>query len=175
MPLCKTTMDGEFHRARKEGGVKRITVHDLRHTCVTLLLLACVPPHVVQRRLRHSKVEITLDLYALVLRAMQADAASRPSAVVARITCPAGRRHAGLQPRVESSTGALAAGRLHLGLEARTFLNVGVLGGFTTFSSFSFDTLALARDGHLQQAASNVVGQVALSLLGVWAGFRLAS
>ena len=70
--------------------------------------------------------------------------------------------------------GALAAGRLHLGLEARTFLVVGLLGGFTTFSSFSLDTLALVRDGHHAQALANVGGQVGLSLLGVWAGFRLA-
>jgi CrcB protein len=71
--------------------------------------------------------------------------------------------------------GALAAGRLSLGIEARTFLIVGVLGGFTTFSSFSLDTLALLKDGHSGQALWNVAGQVGLSLLGVWAGFRLAA
>jgi CrcB protein len=70
--------------------------------------------------------------------------------------------------------GALAAGRFHLSYPARTFLIVGVLGGFTTFSSFSLDTLALVRDGHQAQAFWNVVGHVGLSLLGVWAGFRLA-
>ena len=70
--------------------------------------------------------------------------------------------------------GVIAGGRLHLSYQVRTFLIVGVLGGFTTFSSFSFDTLALLRDGHQAQAFWNVVGQVGLSLLGVWAGFRLA-
>jgi CrcB protein len=70
--------------------------------------------------------------------------------------------------------GALASGRWSLGLEARTFLVVGVLGGFTTFSSFSLDTLTLLKDGHTGQASWNVVGQVGLSLLGAWAGFRLA-
>jgi CrcB protein len=69
--------------------------------------------------------------------------------------------------------GLLASGRMHLGIEARTFLIVGVLGGFTTFSSFSFDTLALIRDGHQMQALWNVAGQVGLSLVGVWIGFRL--
>jgi fluoride exporter len=54
----------------------------------------------------------------------------------------------------------------------RTFVFVGVLGGFTTFSSFSLDTLALVRDGHLGRAAWNVFGQVGLSLLAVWAGYR---
>jgi CrcB protein len=71
--------------------------------------------------------------------------------------------------------GLVVSGRWSLGFEARTFLIVGLLGGFTTFSSFSFDTLALVRDGHLGQAMWNVVGQVGLSLLGVWAGYRLAA
>jgi CrcB protein len=73
------------------------------------------------------------------------------------------------------ASGLLTSGRAHLSVETRTFLFVGVFGGFTTFSSFSLDTLALFRDGHLLQALSNVVGQVGLSLLGVWLGFRLAS
>jgi CrcB protein len=69
--------------------------------------------------------------------------------------------------------GALAGERLHLGYQGRVFLIVGVLGGFTTFSSFSLDTLTLLREGNHGLAAANVVGQVVLSLLGVWAGFRL--
>jgi len=69
--------------------------------------------------------------------------------------------------------GLLAGQRLHLPYVARTFLIVGFLGGFTTFSSFSLDTLALARDGHPGQAVLNVAGQVGLSLLAVWIGFRL--
>ena len=70
--------------------------------------------------------------------------------------------------------GLLASGRWSITYETRVFLVVGVLGGFTTFSSFSLDTLALIRDGHSGQAAINVVGQVGLSLLGVWAGYRIA-
>jgi CrcB protein len=70
--------------------------------------------------------------------------------------------------------GLLASGRIHWAYPARTFVIVGVLGGFTTFSSFSLDTLALVRDGHLALALWNVIGQVGLSLVGVWAGFRLA-
>ena len=69
--------------------------------------------------------------------------------------------------------GLLTSGRLHWTYPARTFVIVGLLGGFTTFSSFSLDTLALARDGHHAQALLNVAGQVGLSLIGVWAGFRL--
>lgn len=72
------------------------------------------------------------------------------------------------------AAGLLAGNRIHLSHGARTFVIVGFLGGFTTFSSFSLDTLALFRDGHPGQAVLNVALQVGLSLLGVWAGFRLA-
>ena len=71
--------------------------------------------------------------------------------------------------------GLAASGKLPLRLPAREFIFVGLLGGFTTFSSFSFDTLALVRDGHVLQAVWNIAGQVGLSLAGVWAGYRLAS
>ena len=70
-------------------------------------------------------------------------------------------------------TGAITSARWSASYEARTFVVVGLLGGFTTFSSFSLDTLALVRNGHAPQAVLNVVGQVGLSLLGVWAGYRL--
>ena len=72
-------------------------------------------------------------------------------------------------------SGLVVSSRWTLSSDARTFVIVGLLGGFTTFSSFSFDTLALIRDGHMGQAVWNVVGQVGLSLIGVWAGFKLAS
>ncbi len=69
-------------------------------------------------------------------------------------------------------SGLVISGRWPLSTEARTFVVVGLLGGFTTFSSFSLDTLTLMRDGHPGQALWNVVGQVGLSLLGVWLGYR---
>ena len=71
--------------------------------------------------------------------------------------------------------GALASDRLAWGYNARTFVIVGLLGGFTTFSSFSLDTLVLLRAGHSAQALTNVIGQVSLSLIGVWLGFRVGS
>lgn len=69
--------------------------------------------------------------------------------------------------------GLLASNRMQLSELQRTFFVVGVLGGFTTFSSFSLDTLTLMRSGQAFLAGVNVVGQVALSLAGVWLGFRL--
>lgn len=57
--------------------------------------------------------------------------------------------------------------------EARAFLMVGILGGYTTFSSFSLQTLNLARAGALGDAAGYVVLSVALCLAGVWLGYWL--
>jgi fluoride exporter len=71
--------------------------------------------------------------------------------------------------------GLLASNRIHASLPLRTFLIVGVLGGYTTFSSFSFDTFALLRDGHAAQAIWNIAGQVGLCLAGVWVGFWLGT
>jgi CrcB protein len=45
-----------------------------------------------------------------------------------------------------------------------------VLGGFTTFSAFGGDTLALAQGGSMKLAAVNVVANVGLGLVAVWAG-----
>jgi CrcB protein len=55
----------------------------------------------------------------------------------------------------------------------RLFLTTGVLGGFTTFSAFSLDTALLVERHSYGQAAAYVVGSVALSLLGVFAGLML--
>jgi CrcB protein len=64
-----------------------------------------------------------------------------------------------------------ADGRPLLGTDARAFLLVGVLGGFTTFSSFSLETLELARAGASGAAALNVVLSLAVCLAGAWLGF----
>ena len=67
-----------------------------------------------------------------------------------------------------------ADGRPSLGADARAFLLVGVLGGFTTFSSFSLETLNLARSGALAPALLNVAGSVVLCLAAVSLGFATA-
>jgi CrcB protein len=61
-------------------------------------------------------------------------------------------------------------GRLLASPDARAFVMIGVLGGFTTFSSFSLETLNLARDGEWLWASANVVLSVALCLGAVWLG-----
>lgn len=66
-------------------------------------------------------------------------------------------------------------GRAAVGAEGRLFFMTGVLGGFTTFSTFSLQTLALARDGEWLRAGGNVAASVALCLVAVWLGYLLAT
>jgi CrcB protein len=69
--------------------------------------------------------------------------------------------------------GGLADTRQILTPEARLFMFIGLLGGFTTFSTFSYETLVLMRDGEHLRAASNVMGTIVICLLAVWAGYGL--
>ncbi len=54
---------------------------------------------------------------------------------------------------------------------ARAFLLIGVLGGFTTFSSFTFETFALVREAELARAVINAAGQLVIGLLALWGGY----
>ena len=56
----------------------------------------------------------------------------------------------------------------------RAALLTGVLGGYTTFSSFSLETFSLLRDGGIWLALINILGIVLLGLVAVWMGVRLA-
>jgi CrcB protein len=69
--------------------------------------------------------------------------------------------------------GLLVGGHLKMGPATRAFVFVGLLGGFTTFSSFGLDTLTLAKGGRVWLAATNVLAQVGLGLLAVFAGYAL--
>jgi CrcB protein len=66
-------------------------------------------------------------------------------------------------------------GRLLVRTGTRQFVMVGICGGFTTFSTFSYETLALARDGQWWKALANVAASVALCLAGVWMGYAAAA
>jgi CrcB protein len=58
--------------------------------------------------------------------------------------------------------------------ELRIGLTVGVLGGFTTFSTFGLETFNLANEGALRLALLNIVLSCACGLAAVWIGYRLA-
>jgi len=62
-------------------------------------------------------------------------------------------------------------GRGLIPVSARVFLMTGICGGYTTFSTFSFETLNLMSDREWGWAIANIVGSVALCLFAVWLGF----
>lgn len=77
--------------------------------------------------------------------------------------------------------GCLVIGLLMISLEERffavpslrLFLTIGILGGFTTFSSFSYETLALVRDGDFLPAFANVGITVMACLSATWVGMQI--
>jgi len=66
-------------------------------------------------------------------------------------------------------------GRLLVAADTRQFVMVGLCGGYTTFSSFSLQTLTLAQDGEFLRAALNIGGSVLLCLVAVWLGYAAAA
>jgi integrase len=64
------------------AGLRGFRLHDLRHTCATLLLLAGVHVKVVSERLGHSNITITLQTYSHVLPTMQTAAAEKMDAAL---------------------------------------------------------------------------------------------
>jgi CrcB protein len=64
----------------------------------------------------------------------------------------------------------LSALKLHLTPEIRAVLTVGILGGYTTFSTFSLDSVLLIQRGAYASAAAYIVGSAALSIMALFAG-----
>ena len=76
--------------------------------------------------------------------------------------------------------GVLAAyadpdGRVLIAPGVRQFLMIGVCGGYTTFSSFSLQTLRLAQDREWLYAGGNILLSVGLCLVAVWLGYALGA
>ena len=66
-----------------------------------------------------------------------------------------------------------AGDRVGIGTPGRAFILIGILGGFTTFSSFTNETFTLLRTGQGLSASVNVVGQVVVGLAALWMGYLL--
>jgi CrcB protein len=66
-------------------------------------------------------------------------------------------------------------GRLLVGGSTRQFVMIGLCGGYTTFSSFSLQTLNLMNDGEWLYAGGNIAASVGLCLVSVWLGAVCAS
>jgi CrcB protein len=66
-------------------------------------------------------------------------------------------------------------GRVFIGSQGRQFVMTGICGGYTTFSSFSLQTLNLVRDDEFPLAGANIALSCLLCLLAVWAGHVAAA
>jgi len=71
--------------------------------------------------------------------------------------------------------GLIASGRIAMSVNTRTFVFVGLLGGFTTFSSLMLDTLTLTQTGERSLAISNVAGQMVAGIAAVYGCYFLAA
>jgi CrcB protein len=69
---------------------------------------------------------------------------------------------------------SIPEGRVLIPAGVRIFVMTGICGGYTTFSTFSLETLNLMRDGEWAWALANVTLSVALCLIAAWIGFALA-
>ena len=82
-PIHPNTIGRGLRRLAARAGVPAIPFHDLRHTCATMLLAEGVHPKIVQERLGHSDIAMTLNLYSHVSEDMQRDASDRLDAAIA--------------------------------------------------------------------------------------------
>ena len=80
-PLHPQVASNLFRKAVLRHEMPYLSVHGLRHTWATLALQAGVHPKIVQERLGHSTIAITLDIYSHVNPAMDAEAANTVAAL----------------------------------------------------------------------------------------------
>ena len=81
-PYHPDTISYFFEKTVKRVGVRPIRLHDLRHTSATLALAAGVHPKIVQERLGHANISITLDTYSHVVPGMQEEAAAKVAKLI---------------------------------------------------------------------------------------------
>jgi integrase len=80
-PMHPKVVSNQFRKAVACHAMPYLSVHGLRHSWATLALPAGIHPKIVQERLGHSTISITLDIYSQVNPAMDADAANTVAAL----------------------------------------------------------------------------------------------
>jgi integrase len=83
-PLDRGLIHLNWIPALKKADLRRIRLHDLRHTAATLMLQEGVHPKVVQEMLGHSSISVTLDIYSHVAPSLHHEAADRMDAILGR-------------------------------------------------------------------------------------------
>ena len=76
-PLRPNTITRAWQSVASRAGMKRIRLHDARHTHASLMLKQGIHPKVVQERLGHASIQMTLDTYSHVAPGLQEAAAQR--------------------------------------------------------------------------------------------------
>lgn len=76
-PYRPDVFSQKFKRFLEKNHLKKIRLHDLRHTCATMMLTAGITPKVAQQILGHSEISTTLDKYSHVLKRVEIDAAEK--------------------------------------------------------------------------------------------------
>ena len=74
VPFKTSSISRSFNTALKNLGIDGVRFHDLRHTHATLMLKQNVNPKIIQERLGHSSITVTMDIYGHVMPSMQKDA-----------------------------------------------------------------------------------------------------
>jgi len=86
-PFEPRNLNRRFETRCAKAGIRRITVHDMRHTCATLLAALDVHPRVVMRILRHAQIDVTMNVYTEVSNAKTLKALKRLGRQLARSRC----------------------------------------------------------------------------------------
>jgi len=83
-PISPRNLVRHFKSAIKKAGLPDIRFHDLRHSHASLLLAAGVNPKIVQERLGHSQISLTLDTYSHVIPSLQDEAAEKVEEILSK-------------------------------------------------------------------------------------------
>jgi site-specific recombinase XerD len=82
-PINPRNFARTFHRLIEKAGIKKISIHGLRHTNATLLMRQGINPKIVSERLGHSSISITLDIYSHTDLDMQKETVAKLEKVLA--------------------------------------------------------------------------------------------